>query len=160
MRTRPEIHAEFVKRFHFGKRCKSVPAEKLDAIEAALKTHLPASYREFMQRHSVVYTPSILDEITAKKLHRSDLQEFFKPKDVIEYTQMSWSGGMPDDVIGFASDCMGSMFGFLRQALPSDDSPVVFFDHDYVTVEEIAPSFDEFLSWYLDHLQGPGPADG
>jgi hypothetical protein len=32
---------------------------------------------------------------------------------------------------------------------------VVFFDHDFVEVHEIASSFDEFLAWYLDNLKGP-----
>jgi len=61
---------------------------------------------------------------------------------------------MPDDIIGVASDCMGNMIGFRRQAETSDDAPVVFFDHDFVEVSELARSFDEFLSWYLDHLKG------
>ena len=59
---------------------------------------------------------------------------------------------MPDDIIGVASDCMGNMIGFRRQAETSDDAPVVFFD--FVEVSELARSFDEFLSWYLDHLKG------
>lgn len=61
---------------------------------------------------------------------------------------------MPDDIIGVASDCMGNIIGFRRQTEPSEDAPVVFFDHDFVEVYELAPSFDEFLTWYLDHLKG------
>jgi hypothetical protein len=83
-----------------------------------------------------------------------DIQEFLKPKEAIQNTKLYWSAGMPENVIGIASDCMGNMIGFHRQATPSDDAPVVFFDHDFVKVRQLASSFDEFLSWYLDHLKG------
>ncbi|MBN2384553.1 SMI1/KNR4 family protein [bacterium] len=128
--------------------------KELDKIDEVLNTRLPAAYRQFMMRHGVVFTPSILDEIADDQMDHPDLQEFLKPMDVIEGTKMYWSAGMPTDVIGFASDCMGNMFGFLRNSVPSDDSPVVFFDHDFVEVDELSPSFNEFLSWYLDHLKG------
>ncbi|HUQ68577.1 MAG TPA: SMI1/KNR4 family protein [Planctomycetaceae bacterium] len=155
MRTRVDIHDAFVSRFHFGKRGEPVAHNQLDAIEEALGTKLPTAYCQFMLRHGVVYTPSILGEVADGKLGHPDIQEFLQPDQAIENTKMYWSGGMPDDVIGVASDCMGNMIGFHRQSLPSDDSPVVFFDHDFVDVYELSPSFDEFLAWYLDHLKGP-----
>jgi hypothetical protein len=154
MRTRTEIHDGFVSRFHSGKRVAPVAAAKLDKIDAALNTRLPGAYRQFMLRHGAVYTPSILDEIADRRLAQPDIQEFLKPKQAIEYTKMNWSGEMPSDLIGVASDCMGNLIGFRRQLTSSDDSPVVFFDHDNVEVSEVAPSFDEFLAWYLDNLQG------
>jgi hypothetical protein len=154
MRTRAEIHQEFVSRFHSGKRDKPIPDDKLDAVEQALNTKLPASYRQFMNRFGVVYTPSILDEIADRRLEFPDLQEFFKPTDAIKNTKLLWSGEMPQDVIGIATDCMGNIIGFRRQAAACDDAPVVFFDHEYVAVSEVASSFDEYLSWYLDNLQG------
>ena len=107
-----------------------------------------------MNRHGVAYTPSILREVADGKLEHPDIQEFLEPEQSIENTQAYWSGGMPDDLIGIASDCMGNMIGFHRQSSPSDDAPVVFFDHDFVKVHELSPSFDAFLVWYLDHLNG------
>jgi hypothetical protein len=160
MRTRTEIHDGFVSRFHSGKRVRPTAAPQLDKIEAALNTRLPEAYRQFMLRHGAVYTPSILDEVADGKLALPDIQEFLKPNQAIANTKMYWSGEMPNDVIGFASDCMGNMIGFRRQSAPSDDSPVVFFDHDYVEVSEVSASFDEFLAWYLDNLKGPQPTTG
>lgn len=154
MRTRTDIHDCFVSRFHAGKRLVPVAARQLDKIEEALNTRLPEAYRQFMTRHGAVYTPSILDEVADGKLAKPDIQEFLKPKQAIENTKLYWSGGMPTDVIAVASDCMGNMIGFRRQLASSDDSPVVFFDHDYVEVSELSPSFDEFLAWYLDNLNG------
>ena len=154
MRSRNDIHDAFVSRFRFGKRKKPATDKKLNAIESALNTKLPEAYRQFMKRHGVVYTPSILDEICDCKLEHPDVQEFFEPHQVIEDTKLYWSGGMPEDVIGIASDCMGNAIGFRRQSKPSDDSPVVFFDHDYLKVYQLAPSFDGLLNWYLVHLKG------
>ena len=113
-----------------------------------------------MMRHGAVYTPSILDEIADGKLAKPDIQEFLKPGQVIENTKMYWSGEMPTDVVGIASDSMGNMIGFRRQSTPSDDSPVVFFDHEYVELSEVSSSFDEFLAWYLDNLKGPQKTNG
>src|SRR5215468_2872615 len=109
MRTRTDIHDGFVSRFHSGKRVRPTAAPQLDKIDAALNTRLPEAYRQFMMRHGAVYTPSILDEVADEKLAKPDIQEFLKPKEAIDGTKMYWSGGMPSDVIGFASDCMGNM---------------------------------------------------
>jgi hypothetical protein len=155
MRTRIEIHDAFVARFHLGAERTPVTDEQLDVVEAALNTKLPAAYRQFMTRHGVVHSQSILDEIVDKKLEpHPDVQDFLEPQEAINNTKGYWSAGMPENLIGIASDCMGNMIGFHRQDFPADDAPVLFFDHDFVEVNEIAPSFDEFLAWYLDHLKG------
>jgi hypothetical protein len=129
----------------------------LDAVEQALDTALPLSYREFMQRVGPVYTPDILDGIVARQLEHADIRHVFSPDDVINDTKGYWAAGMPRDIIGIAGDSMGNMFGFGRtrrhEARP-DDLPVWFFDHDYVKVESLAESFDALLAWYLSHLSG------
>jgi hypothetical protein len=154
MRSRIEIQDAFVTRFRSDTLYDRAPVTvgQLDDIEVKLNTKLPAAYRDFMLRHGAVYTPSILSEIVDNNLDHPDMKEFFEPHEVIRDTKLCWSGGMPDNVIGIASDCMGNIFGFDRHRSPSDDSPVIFFDHDFVEVYEVAPSFDELLNWYLGHL--------
>jgi cell wall assembly regulator SMI1 len=154
MRTRGDIHREFVERFHVGDRDGPVSDSQLDAIEAELNTRLPRGYREFMARHGPVYTPDTLQEIVEGNIDHPDIQNILNPAEAVDGTKAYWSAGMPSDVIGIGSDCMGNMIGFRRQEGPSDDSPVVFFDHDFLEVYEVAPSLDEFLAWYLDHLKG------
>jgi hypothetical protein len=154
MRTRVDIQDAFVARFHIGGERTPVTDEQLDGVEAALKTKLPAAYRQFMIRQGVVHSQGILGEIVDNELAHPDIQDFLEPQEAIGNTKSYWSAGMPEDVIGIASDCMGNMIGFHRQDSPSDDASVLFFDHDFVEVNEIAPSFDEFLAWYLDHLKG------
>jgi hypothetical protein len=155
MRTRADIHETFVARFHLGGSRTPVTEEQLDVVEAALNTKLPVAYREFMIRSGVVHSQGILHEIVDKNLEpHPDVQDFLEPREAIDNTRGYWSAGMPEDVIGIASDCMGNMIGFRRQNSRTDDAPVFFFDHDFVDVDEIAPSFDEFLTWYLDNLNG------
>jgi hypothetical protein len=155
MRTRADIHESFVARFHLGGHRTPVTKEKLDAVEAALNTKLPAAYRAFMAHHGVVHSPGIVEEIVNKNLEpHPDVQDFLEPQEAINNTRGYWSAGMPENVIGIASDCMGNMIGFERQDSVRDDAPVLFFDHDFVEVHEIAPSFDDFLAWYLDNLKG------
>src|SRR5579859_8071455 len=115
MKSRKEIHDSFVGRFHFGDRMAPWTNQQLNEIEAELDTKLPAAYREFMTRHGVIYTPQILEQIVDANLDHPDVQDFFKPHEVIDDTRAYWSGGMPEDVIGIASDCMGNMIGFRRQ---------------------------------------------
>jgi len=154
MRSRSVIHDDFVARFHVGERPVPVMDEQLAVIEQELRTNLPVAFRQFMTRHGAVYTPTIHDEIAEHDIEHSDIQNILAPEEAIEGTKGYWSAGMPEDVIGIASDCMGNMIGFRRRSSASDDSPVVYFDHDFVEVSQIAVGFDELLVWYLDHLKG------
>jgi cell wall assembly regulator SMI1 len=154
MGHRTTIHETFVARFHFGELAKPATDAELDSVEAALDTKLPTAFREFMTRFGPIHTPLILDGITDRGLDHPDVQDFLSAREAVENTKGYWSAGMPADVIGIASDCMGNMIGFLRSRERCDDAPVVFFDHDFVKVSEIASSFDGFLDWYLGHLNG------
>lgn len=152
MRTRTDIHRDFIERFHVGERQGPVSEAQLDRIESALATKLPKAFRQFMTKYGPVYTPDILSEIADGNIDHPDIQQVLAPAEAIEGTKGYWAAGMPEDVVGVASDCMGNMIGFRRQSSVSDDAPVVFFDHDFIEVAQIANSFDEFLAWYLDNL--------
>ena len=155
-RTREQLHDRFVESFHVGDAPSVVSEQELDRVELNLKTRLPASYRSFMSRHGIVHTPRVLDMICERNVDHPDVQDFLEPQEAIDDTRSYWAAGMPNDIIGIASDCMGNMIGFRRRSQTDDDAPVVFFDHDFVTAYNVAPSFDEFLAWYLDHLKGGG----
>jgi hypothetical protein len=152
MGARLEIHQQFVDRFHFGELPRPVTDSELDGVEIALHTVLPSSFRTFMMRFGAVYTPGILDAICNKGLDHPDVQDVLTPDESIENTKGYWSAGMPADVIGVASDCMGNMFGFRRCRQRCDDLPIVFFDHDFNETSKVSESFDAFLEWYLSHI--------
>jgi hypothetical protein len=152
--SRSRIHDQFVARFHVGDPPRPLTEQQLDGIETELNTKRPIAFREFMVRHGPVHTPTILDALTDQRILYPDVQEFLTSDEAIDGTKGYWSAGMPANIIGIASDCMGNMIGFYRQTDVLDDAPVVFFDHDFLDVSEITDSFDEFLEWYLKHLNG------
>jgi hypothetical protein len=152
MEPRTALQDRFVAKFHFGDLSEPVSEEALDTVEAELSTRLPEAYRRFMTRLGVVHTPDILRALTEEQIDHPDIQDFLAPQQIIAGTKGYWSAGMPSDVIGIASDCMGNMIGFRRLLAPADDTAVVFFDHDFCIVRDLAPSFDDFLRWYLERL--------
>lgn len=155
--NRGELHELFVQRFHFGNPPLPCTEVDLNVFEDMLGTTLPSSYREFMRWHGRVYTPDILDEIVERGFEHPDLQDILSPSEAIQNTKAYWSGGMPENLVGVASDCMGNMIGFQRELKLGErpaDVPVWFFDHDLNKVHAVASSFDEFISWFVKHLEG------
>ena len=142
--NRTDIQKTFIQKFHEG----DIERESVDVIlqiEKNLDTVLPQSYLDFMSNYNVVYTPSLLDLIVEEDADLHDLQNITSIKDTIEGTKMYWSGGMPDDLIGFGNDSMGNMFCFKKLPPDSkrpDDLPVWIFDHDFNKVSQISDSFD------------------
>src|SRR5262245_24195154 len=97
---RSELYAQFAAHFQCGEQPQAYPALALDAIEQALDTALPLSYRQFIRRVGPVHTPAILDGIVARHLDHPDLNHLLSPDEVIKNTRGYWAAGMPADVIG------------------------------------------------------------
>jgi hypothetical protein len=130
-------------------------ADELDHIEAALDTFLPSAYREFMLNHGPIFTPYLWEAIVQRELATHPVREFLSPQLVISDNPMCWGGGMPTNLVGFAGDFMGGLFGFPRTARIGqrpDDLPVQLFDADYVKVVPIAESFDNWLLWIVENV--------
>ncbi len=149
--NRSEIHDKFIKEFHYGEPEK-FSLDEIHQIEIELNTVLPQSYIDFMTEYGEAYAPSLLSLIVEEDSELHDLQNITTIKDTIEGTKMYWSGGMPDDLIGFGNDSMGNMFCFKKYVQKSErpnDLPVYFFDHDFVKVIKISDSFDSWLRDYI-----------
>lgn len=150
--TRDDIHQSFVSKFHEGPPPVHVADSEIQRAERELATVLPESYITFMQAHGAVHTPSILSLIVNGKSDQWDLMDIFEIKDLIEGTRGYWSGGMSDQLIGFASDSMGNLFCFRRVApfaQRPNDAEVWFFDHEFCSESKIVDSFDEWLLNYI-----------
>ena len=161
MDARTQLYAEFARKFAcdglHGPARPCVPLE-LDRAEIALETYLPASYRQFVCTHGPLFVPNLWDVVVERELCAHPVREFLTPDQVVNDTQLYWSGGMPKDFVGVAGDFMGNLFGFQRVAMNEgrpDDLPVSLFDHDYVRVTPAAPSFDAWLRWFIDHVGQP-----
>lgn len=149
--NRQEIHEKFIKEFHYGE-VEKLSLHEIHEIEINLNTVLPQSYIDFLTRYSEAYSPSLLSLIVDEDADLHDLQNITSIKDTIEGTKMCWSGGMPDDLIGFGNDSMGNMFCFKKidpYSERPDDLPVWFFDHDFVEVSQISDSFDSWLEAFI-----------
>lgn len=152
MPDRDELQALFVARFHVGDQPVASTDQQVDSFGEELGTATPEAYRRFITRFGAVYTPHLLDAIVDAGLDHPDVQNFLSVEEAVAGTKAYWAAGMPEDVVGVASDCMGNLLGFRRQTSKSDDAPVVFFDHDFVEVAAVADSFDAFLLWYVENI--------
>ena len=124
----------------------------LDEIEVKLGLLFPVSYREAMSEVGPVHAKiELLDGIVDNELDQNDLSELFLPRYIEE--ALSWrDAGLPHNLLPIGSDCMGNMFCFNMTKLGServDDTPIWFFDHDFVTAEEIAPTFEAWIAAFL-----------
>lgn len=150
--TRTEIHQSFVTAFHQGTLPSPVADLDLRRVEQELSTVLPQAYITFMQAHGAVRTPSLLSLIVDGRHEQLDVMALSELAEVSAGTKSNWSAGMPEHLLGFASDSMGNLFCFRRAAPASpraDDAEVWFFDHEFCSESRVASGFDEWLLSYL-----------
>ena len=155
--TRDEIQSTFVRLFADPGRSKVVNFSDLSQAEVELSVSFPEAYVAFITKYGAIYTPSILDLVTggdsevAPEGASSDVQRLFNAQEIIKDSQAYWSAGMESYLVPIAMDCMGNVFGFHRkQTVPRlDDSPVLFFDHDYCKIHEESASFDLWLHSFI-----------
>jgi hypothetical protein len=151
--TRAQIHEQFVSEFRDSSPVTPVAASDLVTVERELEIVLPESYRSFILTHGTVHTPSLLDLIVDLDVELWALRGFIVPADIIRDSRLCWSGGMSDELVGFAGDDMGNMFCFRRSPISTsrpDDASVWFFDHEFCDhISELADSFDSWLFSYL-----------
>ena len=149
---RTETQTLFVNRFHIGSDPVPVAKVDLEELEKKLDTKLPKSFIQFLTTFGPIYCPKMLGTIVDRELDLWDVNNIYEAKESIESTEAYWSGGMPTDYVVFGNDCMGNAFCFKKMKETMDDSAVFFFDHDYVTVDQLADSFDSWLEKYLNLL--------
>lgn len=150
--TRAEIHQLFVAEFHQGKPAAPFASSDIQRIESELATVLPRSYTTFIETHGSIHTPSLLSLIVDGGHEQWDVMNFFDAAAVVNDTKNSWSAGMSEQLVGFASDSMGNFFCFRRVALGTsraDDAEIWFFDHEFCNDSKIADGFDEWLLSYI-----------
>ncbi|TIR31963.1 SMI1/KNR4 family protein [Mesorhizobium sp.] len=128
---------------------ESVSEEDLGAAEQQLGVHFPEDYRQAVLDVGLPRpTIALLDAIVERELDLHDLHDFYSPKEIVEET-LSWREiGMPDRLVAIASDGSGNKFCFNADQLGGDSAgmrAIWFFDHDFGTVDEVAPSFHAWI---------------
>jgi hypothetical protein len=151
--TRTEIQQLFVSKFHQGNTLLPASAAGVQLAEQEFATVLPQSYVTFLQTYGPVVTPTLLSIIVEGGHNLWDVMSFFSIEEVVEDTKNYWKAGMPNVLIGFASDSMGNLFCFRRLTPDSnriDDAEIWFFDHEFCSNKKIADGFD---AWLLSYTQ-------
>ena len=123
-----------------------VSEDDLDDAEGRLQTRLPTDYRNAVLQLGLPRpTIELLDAIVDRELDLRDLSEFLSPAEIVSVTQDWRDLGLPEELVAFATDCMGNLFCFPMQADGGGEVPVFFFDHDERTVDVIASSFTRWI---------------
>lgn len=127
-----------------------VPEDLLASVEQRLGVRFPIDYREAVLSVGLPWpTIALLDAIVERELDVHSLSELFSPQEIIEDT-IAWRAlGMPEQLIAFASDDLGNKFCFDANRLReggTDGYAIWFFDHDFGSVDQIAESFDAWIS--------------
>lgn len=117
----------------------------LEQAEKALSYTYPDSYRSAVL---AIGLPRPTTELWDAIDERSDLPhlgDFLTPDEAVEATRDWRPLGYPDDLAPFATDSSGNLLSFRMR----DRSDAVYiWDHDFDTVEQVAPSFAALLEAY------------
>ena len=121
----------------------------LCSVEQRLNVHLPEDYRQAILQVGLPRpTIAFLDAIVERELDLHSLGDFYSPEEIVEET-MNWRElGMPKQLIAFATDGGGNKLCFDADRLnngSAEGRAIWFYDHDFGTVDQIAPSFDAWI---------------
>lgn len=129
---------------------KPVRAADLTRAEEQLACRLPADYRDAIVSVGLPQpTGALLHSICEEQADFADVADFFSADEMISSTQAWREMGLREDMVAFASDCMGNLFAFVG-APPNPRSAVWLFDHETGKTLLIAPSFKDWIQQFLD----------
>ncbi|MBF8149627.1 SMI1/KNR4 family protein [Winogradskyella sp. F6397] len=145
-----EIFNKFRERFDKNDDLEKASESHIEKLKAELNIIIPNQVKLFLTEYGNIYSPEILDLIVDNEIDLWDIQEFWTTERIIYDKQNEWTAQLSVDLIPFASDSMGNIFGFLTAELNEEKQScsVHFFDHDFNTVEKIANSFSEWIDQY------------
>ncbi len=119
----------------------------LRVVEERFGLQLPEDYRQAVIEVGLPRpTIALMDAIVDRGLDLHSVGDFFSPVEMIEETVAWRELGMPEHMIAFASDGCGNKFCFSG----ANGAAIWFFDHDFGTIECIAPSFTQWIRTYSD----------
>src|SRR5215217_2049921 len=94
-----------------------VSEDELKKAEGLLQTRLPPDYRIAVLEFGLPRpTIELLDAIVERELDLRDVSEFLGPAEIVSVT-VDWRDlGLPEELVAFATDCMGNLFCFPTEA--------------------------------------------
>ena len=137
-----------------------VSEAELRSVEQRFLVCLPEGYRQAVLQIGLPRPAiALLDAIVERELDLHHLGELYSPTEIVEETVAWRELGMPEQLIAFASDGCGNKFCFDATQLrngSADGQAILFFDHDFGTVDKIAPNFEAWISAFCDVEPWPG----
>jgi cell wall assembly regulator SMI1 len=124
----------------------AVTEGELERVERRLETRLPADYKSAVLQFGLPRpTIELLDAIVDRQLDLREVSDFLGPAEMVTVTKDWRDLGLPEELVAFATDCMGNLFCFSAAAEAFGEMPVFFFDHDERSVDVVAPSFTQWV---------------
>lgn len=120
------------------------PAE-LDQAGSDLSYTFPASYRSAVLAVGLPRPTADLWDAIDEQSDLPHLGDFLTPTEIVESISGWTPSGYPNELVPFASDSGGNLLSFRRGDVRD---AVYLWDHDFGTVEQIAPSFADLLEAY------------
>jgi SMI1 / KNR4 family (SUKH-1) len=133
-----------------------VEAGALAEVERHFGAALSDAYKREVLAHGLPRPRrALLTSIVDRELDIHDVENFYNPAEIIEFTRGWRSAGMAEDLIAFASDCMGNQHCFrLSKGILQKEivvrPEIWFFDHDLVEVDLEASDFDAWINRYCE----------
>lgn len=119
---------------------------ELERAEYRLDMRLPADYRTAVLQVGLPrLTIALLDAIVDRELNLKDVSDFLNPAEIVSVTEDWRDLGLPEELVAFATDCMGNLFCFSSIVEADGSVPVFYFDHDGRSVDVAAPSFTAWI---------------
>ena len=131
----------------------------LQTAEHRFAVRLPDGYRRALLQTGLPRpTIALLDAIVDGELDLHSLGSFYTPSEIVDET-LTWRElGMPEHLIAIASDGCGNTFCFDGNRLRNssgEGQAIWFFDHDFRTARDIAPSFEAWIAAYCEVEPSP-----
>ncbi|MFN7110845.1 MAG: SMI1/KNR4 family protein [Brevundimonas sp.] len=117
----------------------------LEQAEKELAYTYPSSYRGAVLAIGLPRPTAELWDAIDDKSDLPHLGDFLAPDEAVEATKDWRPLGYPDDLVPFATDSSGNLLSF---RMDDRSDAIYIWDHDFGTVEQVAPSFVALLEAY------------
>ncbi|HVV56482.1 MAG TPA: SMI1/KNR4 family protein [Mucilaginibacter sp.] len=121
--------------------------QDIEYLEKTLSIKIPEEFKLFLHYYGDLWTPGILNIIVDNDIDMNDVQQFWPVNEIIDDKQTGFTKLVNEDLIPFASDCMGNIYAFKTKDIKKQRSTadVFFFDHDFDEVYHVANSFTALI---------------